>query len=108
MKRLLAGLALALSLTGCADSQEAVPAESASLARPSSDAERNFLTITAAQWCDAQSGVYDDPAALDEAYALAPEYDGLSDAQVTELAARLTEDPAFTAELRALIATTCG
>ena len=69
---------------------------------------RAFLAATAAHLCDVQSGVYDDPAELAAAYAQAPEYDGISDGEVADLMARLSADPAFTAELRKEIAETCG
>ncbi len=102
--------ALAWSLVGCSPEAEvaATPASEASTPMSASAAEGSFLAATAAHLCTVQSGVYDDAAELAAAYAASAEYDGLSAAQIAELTARLTADPAFSEQLREAIADTCG
>ncbi len=120
--RPLAAFVLVVSLTGalagCSQDAEVATQPSSSetptaqtspsQTEPDASAESVFLAANAAHLCDVQSAVFEDPAELAAAYALAPEYVGLSEGQVADLTARLAEDAAFSAQLRTEIAETCG
>ena len=109
-------VALTGALAGCSQdadvatqsSPSETPTAQTSPSAPDASAESVFLAANAAHLCDVQSDVFEDPAELAAAYALAPEYVGLSDGQVADLTARLAEDAAFSEQLRKEIAATCG
>jgi hypothetical protein len=89
-------------VAGCGQAPTTAPG----LAGPA--AEEAFLSAAASQLCDAQSGVYEDPAALAAAYAAAPEVPGLSQTQVDDFVDRLHSDADITMKLRQAVKESCG
>jgi hypothetical protein len=71
------------------------------------DAEANFLGVTAAHMCNAQSSVFDDPKALAEAFESTPDYPGLDTETVAKLKQRLSTDPDFIARLTRQLQVSC-
>jgi hypothetical protein len=82
------------------------PATPVRVATPS--AEQTFLDVTAAHLCSVQSMVYADPKALADAYQAAPEYPGLTPAQVERFRQRLTADATFARALTSATQRACG
>lgn len=108
----LVAIALFVSLVACggtsASDDPATASNRSGRTVSSSGAEDEFLRLTAAHLCAVQGTVYDDPAALASAYDEAPDYPGLSEKQVADLAKRVQSDPDFSAALLEQVATTCG